>query len=76
MSDAVFALLDDASDLTSSERRSRRYTQCTGALHLHPGDDCHRFFTELQQALDAGLHTVTLAIRDLEVLPTAIAIGH
>jgi para-aminobenzoate synthetase/4-amino-4-deoxychorismate lyase len=60
MSDAVFALLDDASDLTSSERRSRRYTQCTGALHLHPGDDYHRFFTELQQALDTGLHAVTL----------------
>ena len=60
MSDAVFALLDDASDLTSSDRRSRRYTQCTGALHLHPGDDYHRFFTELQQALDTGLHAVTL----------------
>ena len=60
MSDAVFALLDDASDLTSSERRSRLYTQCTGALHLHPGDDYHRFFTELQQALDTGLHAVTL----------------
>jgi para-aminobenzoate synthetase / 4-amino-4-deoxychorismate lyase len=60
MSDAVFALLDDASDLTSSERRSRRYTQYAGALHLYSGDDHHHFFTELQQALDAGLHTVTL----------------
>ena len=60
MSDAVFALLDDASDLTSSERRSRRYTRYAGALHLYSGDDHHRFFTELQQALDTGLHAVTL----------------
>ena len=60
MSDAVFALLDDASDLTSSERRSRRYTQYAGALYLNPGDDYHRFFAELQQALDTGLHAVTL----------------
>jgi para-aminobenzoate synthetase / 4-amino-4-deoxychorismate lyase len=60
MSEAVFALLDDASDLTSSERRSRRYTQYVGALYLNPGDDYHRFFAELQQALDTGLHAVTL----------------
>ena len=60
MSDAVFALLDDASDLTSSERRSRRYTRYAGVLHLYSGDDHRRFFTELQQALDTGLHAVTL----------------
>ena len=60
MSDAVFALLDDASDLTSSERRSRRYTRYAGALHLYSGDDHRRFFAELQQALDTGLHSVTL----------------
>jgi len=39
MTDAVFALLDDASDLTSSERRSRRYTQHIGSLYLHREDD-------------------------------------
>jgi len=60
MSDAVFALLDDASDLTSSERRSRRYTQHIGSLYLHREDDYQSFFAELQQALDTGLHAVTL----------------
>ena len=60
MSDAVFALLDDASVLTSSERRSRRYTQYAGALCLYPGDDYHRFFAELQHSLNTGLHAVTL----------------
>ena len=60
MTDAVFALLDDASDLTSSERRSRRYTQHIGSLYLHREDDYQSFFAELQQALDTGLHAVTL----------------
>lgn len=60
MSDTVFALLDDASDLRSSERRSRLYSQYEGALHFHHGDDYHRFFAELQRVLDTGLHAVTL----------------
>lgn len=60
MSETVFALLDDASDLNSSERRSRRYTQYVSSLQLHRGDDYRRFFDELQQALDTGLHAVTL----------------
>jgi para-aminobenzoate synthetase / 4-amino-4-deoxychorismate lyase len=60
MSSAVFALLDDASDNASIERRSRRYTQYERALHLYREDDCQSFFAELQQALDTGLHAVTL----------------
>ena len=60
MNEAVFALLDDASDLNSSERRSRLYTQYVSSLHLHRGDDYRGFFNVLQQALDTGLHAVTL----------------
>ncbi len=60
MSSAVFALLDDASDNASIERRSRRYTQYERALHLYREDDYQSFFAELQQALDTGLHAVTL----------------
>ena len=60
MSSAVFALLDDASGDASIERRSRRYTQYEGALHLFREDDYQSFFAELQQALDTGLYAVTL----------------
>jgi len=60
MSKAVFALLDDASDDASIERRSRRYTQYAGTLNFYRKDDYHAFFTKLQQSLDAGFHAVTL----------------
>ena len=60
MSKAVFALLDDASDDASIERRSRRYTQYAGAISLYRKDDYRSFFTKLQRSLDEGFHAVTL----------------
>jgi para-aminobenzoate synthetase/4-amino-4-deoxychorismate lyase len=60
MSSTVFALLDDASLSPSSERRSRCYTDYTGSLQLHNGDDDSRFFEDLQRALDQGFYAVTL----------------
>ena len=60
MSSTVFALLDDASLSPSSERRSRCYTDYTGSLQLHDGDDDGHFFEDLQRALDQGFYAVTL----------------
>ncbi len=54
----AFALLDDAS--AGDARRSRLYLACTAMLECRSGDDRARFFAELQQALDRGLHAVGL----------------
>ncbi len=70
----AWALLDDASADPQHERRSRLYTDCQRVLRCRAQDDRHAFFSELQQALERGLHAVTLFAYEFGQAPHQIEV--